>query len=376
MRTWKGASVPTTSSDLEPRRRSRYAFRISVLAIIPALITLGLFMTPVFLADLDPMQFSQAAGYMVGTWIMRVVICLLLAWLVGMMFRDSRVATTVTFSISVVLCPVALPLGWRDDLGLTPSAQSQAAANDVKRLNDEFRERRLRDLEEKGYMESGGGAAMIDESVGRLEAAAGDGTDIGSRLLRANASVLRAVQTIQSRYEADTARLIELGGLEPPHADSDVNVLDQRIEVIDRMEATNSEMIETLGSLPALLDKAYAAEGVVGRSRESAARAFMRNSQIPLVLRVRRSDMEVLRAGREMLVILKETHGRWWSDEDGFWFEDSVPDETIAQYNDAYKRMTAAIQEQARVQRELFNAQGADGASATPPPPTDGPEEP
>lgn len=350
-----GPSV--SESERQPVRRRWYQFRISAIALIPALLVLGIFMIPVFLTTLTPEQLAKALGHMVGSWIFRVIVALIGAWLIGMLFRGSRVATTVAFSLLVVFCPAGLPLDWKTYVGVAPAPEMRRALDDVRASNDDFIERNRRMLEEEGATDTESGADHIGRNIRAIEAAAGSKTDVGSRTGRATAKVLREMQAIQSAYESDLAEFLALGGFDPPAQGSTPEDVNARLELVKRMRASNEDMLAFLRGLDGNLRAEMAREGLSASEQSKASQSFMRGAKAPLLRRVRETDLDLLDAGEDMLTILRDTLGQWTEDETTIWFDEDIPTELIDEYSAAAARLNQAAAEQAQAQAKLFGAQ-------------------
>lgn len=344
-------------------KRSIFKLRISPIAAIPAVLALVILMAPLLLSGTDADRTAYAYGAVAGSWGARVIGALVIAWLVALPMRGSRVATTITFSILVVLCPMGYSTAWMNDLSLGPAGSSPPVSNSVTKMRARESDRmdRLRkDFKDDGEVDLEAAIETISDTVKDLERNAGTKTDIESRIFRANASVLRAIQEAQTNYMQALQTLMDEGAFEVTESTSSLESLNSRIAQAKRVVETNEAVIKIFGEIRRRYSNAYRAEGLSSDEVRTAASAAARASNAPLVLGIRRADNEVMEAGIVMLEVLRDTHGQWSLENGQILFDEDGSDEMLERYNDAYSRMMFHAQEQLRLQSELLDVETPD----------------
>lgn len=272
--------------------------------------------------------------------------CLLLSWIMFLVSRRSRLVASFTFGALVVLSSFLF------GLGLTRATSSAAQMKDASKLAKEIRGRHL-DALKANDPEASNIAAMETASMLKEQAAQGGSINIALGVI---GEFVQETAPIREEFTAATSAFHEAGDVQIPTLQT-IEAIESRLGMIERMSKAIEE-VAGIDQRAAALKSRMLARGVAPSDAEQVFSDAMSGLRQPQIVRIRELDRVYADNARRVLQIYREYFGKFWVDEAGdILCEESVPDEVVAQFNEATEGMNTAAAEQARLFVELEQIQ-------------------
>ena len=190
----------------------------------------------------------------------------------------------------------------------------------------------------------------MSTAANRLMNSAGS-NPMDEKIRKAASATITAVMEESADYATATEQCTKAGGVRPRSLTS-VDVIEQRIGMVQRLIKKNDHLIELVTNLPETLNNNLAQYGIdEPRRHQLAAQAFA-NSNMDLILKGRQLEKEIFTLFLKQLQLLKDSWGKWSVDpqSEKILFENT---ETLKLYNQLGVQINDMLNQQNQVQQEV-----------------------